>query len=185
MTNTFTLTAQSVEDEPLRRLFKIELGGQGLGLAYELPVANRWSVDLSTGLGGGYHVGNSFGSNNFQYLWVVNDPVMYFKSEAKYHYNRPRRLRNGRSLRNNASNYVAFQTKYTTERILGSSTFDQAENPLNNTLLNEIHWGLQRPLGQRFLFNFHLGLGYAFDYDFNSGFVYPGLGLKFSYILFR
>lgn len=181
------LFAQSAEtiEEPLRPLFKLELGGPGLGLAYELPVANRWSVDVSTGLGGGYHVEDDFSGRTFQYLWVVNDPVIYLKSEVKYHYNRPKRLRNGRSLRNNASNYVAFQTKYTTERVFGSTVYDQLEDPLNNTLLNEIHWGLQRPLGQRFLFNFHLGLGYAFDYDFNNGSVYPGLGLKFSYIIFR
>lgn len=182
-----SLFAQSAEtdEEPLRRLFKMELGGPGLGLAYELPVANRWSVDVSMGLGGGYHIVNSFNSYKFQYLWVLNDPVIYLKSEVKYHYNRPKRLRRGKSLRNNASNYVAFQTKYTTERVFGSTAFDQLRDPLNNTLLNEIHWGLQRPLGQRFLFNFHLGLGYAYDYDFGNGGLYPGLGLKFSYILFR
>lgn len=182
-----SLLAQSVEttEEPLRPLFKIELGGAGLGLAYELPLADRWSIDVSTGLGGGHRIEDDFSGRTFQYTWVINDPVIYLKSEVKYHYNRPKRLRKGRSLRNNASNYVAFQTKYTTQRVFGSTVYDQLREPLNNTLLNEIHWGLQRPLGQRFLFNFHLGLGYAFDYDFNNGSVYPGLGLKFSYIIFR
>lgn len=178
------LFSQDTEEEPLDHLFKVELGFQGVGLAYELPLSDRWSIDFSSGLGGGYYITNQAGIN-IQYTWIINDPVIYVKSEAKYHYNRPKRLRKGKSLRNNASNYLAFQTKYTTERVFSSSIASQIEDPLNNTLLNEIHWGIQRPVGQRFLFNLHLGLGVATDYDFNNTSAYPGFGLKFSYILVK
>ncbi len=183
-----SLFAQSALPEaneaPLRPLFKVELGFQGVGLAYELPVADRWSVDFSTGLGGGYYVRNTSG-REIGYLWTINDPVIYLKSEVKYYYNRPKSLQRGKSLRNNAGHYLAFQTKYTTERVFTSNTFDQLEDPLNNALLNEIHWGIQRPMGQRFLFNMHLGLGVAVDYDFRASSIYPGFGLKFSHILFK
>ena len=184
--STLTAAAQSAEEsQSLHHLFKIELGFQGLGLAYELPLSGRWSLDLSTGLGGGYHVGNSYRGHSFQYQWIINDPVMYLKSKVKYNYNRPKRLGRGKPLRNNASNYVAFQTKYTTERVFNRRVADQFTDPLNSTLLNEVHWGIQRPLGQRFLFNMHLGLGIAVDYDFNNSSVYPGFGLKFSHILMK
>ncbi|MGB3849967.1 MAG: hypothetical protein WA958_08360 [Tunicatimonas sp.] len=178
------LLAQSAEVAPLARQFKVELGFHGLGLAYELPLADRWSIDLSTGLGGGYHVGGYGLQDGFNYTWIINDPVMYFKSEVKYVYNRPKRLARGKSLRNNAGHYVAWQTKYTTERVFGSTVYDQLEDPLNNTLLNEVHWGIQTPIGQRTVFNFHLGLGVAADYDFGSSSVYPGLGIKFSRVIF-
>lgn len=102
------------------------------------------------------------------------------KSEFKYYYNREKRERKGKNNLNNSGNYIAFQTKYNTKIFSLSKT----ELPLENTLLNEIHWGIQRSLGGNWLFNFHTGLGYTRDLDFSDASIYPALGIKFSYKLF-
>ncbi|MCC9136462.1 hypothetical protein ACFSKU_06385 [Pontibacter silvestris] len=174
--------AQSIEvDEfaELTSMTKLELGLQGIGLGYELPFNNKWSANLSAGLGGGYYIY----SDGFHSSWIINEPVAYFRSEFKYTYNRVKRLSKSKSVINNAGNYVAFQATYTTRRVFNSNEWNNFADPLNRTLLNEIHWGMQRPLGQKFLFNFHLGLGYAADFDFDYGQVYPAIGAQFGYVL--
>lgn len=50
--------------------------------------------------------------------------------------------------------------------------------------MNEVHWGIQRSLGKKWIFNTHIGLGYARDFKLDSGTLYPAIGIKFSYKLF-
>jgi len=183
----FSLNGRAQHAEPapsanLDKLLKIELGLHGVGLSCELPLNYRWVIDLSTGLGGGYYVSKTDVSR-FNSSFIINDPVAYFKSEFKYYYSRSKRLSKRKQIRNNTGNYIAFQSKYTTRRVFNDNDWDRIYSPLNRTLLNEIHWGIQRPMGQKFLFNFHVGLGYASDFDFKSSWTYPALGVKFAYIL--
>lgn len=175
-------TTENKESAALEHILKLELGLQGGGLGYELPFGNKWSVNLSAGLGGGHYIESSNYAKSFHSSWIINDPAAYLKSELKYTYNRVKRLSKSKSLLNNAGNYVAFQTKYTTRRVFGSNAWENAYEPLNRSLLNEIHWGIQRPLGQRFIFNMHLGLGYALNFDFNNSQVYPAAGVQFAYV---
>ncbi|ARS34241.1 hypothetical protein [Pontibacter actiniarum] len=167
----------------LESMSKIELGLHGLGLAYEVPLSARWSANLSAGLGGGYAIEQNDFENGFNSTWIINEPVAYFRSEFKYTYNRDRRLSKSKSILNNAGNYVAFQVKYTTNRVFEGNDYSFLEEPLNRTLLNEAHWGMQRPLGQKFIFNLHLGLGYATDFDFDNSQLYPAAGVQFSYVI--
>jgi len=176
-------TEEATSSVALDKLLKLELGLHGLGLGYEVPFAEKWSVNLSGGLGGGYYLENSGNANDFNSSFIINQPVAYFRSEFKYTYNRRKRLIKSKSILHNTGNYVAFQTKYTTNRVFRSNAWEEMINPLNRTLLNEIHWGIQRPLGQKFIFNMHLGLGYATDFDFNNSQVYPAAGVQFAYIL--
>ncbi|MEJ8804009.1 hypothetical protein [Pontibacter sp. H249] len=175
----FKVSAQSIkpltEPSELISITKLELGLHGVGAGYEIPISKKFTVNLSAGLGGGY----SIYGNDFRSTWVINDPVAYFRSEVKYIYNREKRYGKGKAMLNNSGNYVAFQTKYTTARISGRKDFD----PLNKTLLNEMHWGIQRPLGQRFIFNTHIGLGFGADFDSGSKTIYPAAGLQFAYII--
>lgn len=172
----FDDTVQSVK---LERIARLEAGLHGIGVGLELPFSEKWSASLSTGLGGGYSVY----AEHFQSTFIINQPVAFFKSEFKYTYNRSKRLSKSKSLLNNAGNYIAFQTKYTTRRVFGSNAWDEFNDPLNRTLLNEAHWGIQRPLGKKFIFNFHVGLGYAADLDYVDSQVYPSAGVQFAYVL--
>ncbi len=158
----------------LQKQFKLDFNFMGAGISYEIPLAKKWTVDLSAGIGGG-----STSAKDFK--WVLNSsPALYLKSEFKYIYNRDRRSEKGKNNTANSGNYFAFQTKYTSKRLSKSST----ETSLQNTLLTEIHWGMQRSLGDKWLLNVHFGAGVLRDLDLNDGALFPALGLKFSYILF-
>lgn len=174
--------AQPAEAGHLNELVKLELGLHGGGLVYEFPLSRNLLMDVGAGLGMGYAVHGG----GFRATWVINDPVAYFKTNFRYMYNREKRALKGKSVIHNTGNYVGFQAKYATTPVFNNSNnWDQRYNFLSRTLLSEFHWGIQRPLGQNFLFNLHLGLGYAHDFDFNMGSVYLAVGPKFSYILLR
>jgi len=153
-------------DIELQKQFKIDFNFMGSGVSYEIPLAKKWTVDLSIGIGGGSTSGNDF-------VWILNSsPALYLI------FNKRRgKVKNNT---NNSGNYLAFQTKYTSKRF----SKNKREAPLHNTLLTEIHWGMQRSLGDKWLFNVHFGIGVLRDLDFNDGTLFPALGLKFSYILF-
>lgn len=178
---------QPAEADHLNELVKLEFGLHGVGFAYEMPLSSRFLVDFSAGLGMGYAIQRgAYYTDSFKSTWILNDPAAYLKSDVRYIYNREKRLAKGKSLRNNTGNYLGFQAKYTTRRMFNnSSDYMRIVDPLNRALLSEVHWGMQRPLGENFLFNLHLGLGYAHDFDFNNGSVYPALGVRFNYILLK
>jgi hypothetical protein len=77
---------------------------------------------------------------------------------------------------NNSGNYLGLQSKYS----FGNANYFE----LNRTLLTEIHWGIQRPLSNRFIFDMHLGLGFIYDFDFTSASISSTFGLRFGYIMF-
>lgn len=180
--------AQSNEDQTptqLVNMASVEAGLHGMGLGYEHVFTDKWVVNLSTGLGRGYFIDDPAFYNGFSSSFIINQPVAYFRSNFKYLYNREKRLSKGKGILNNSGNYIGFQIKYTTRRVFGSTEWDQSRDPQNRTLLNEVHWGIQRPLGQNFLFNFHLGLGFGADFDFKNSQLYPALGLQFAYVFWK
>lgn len=164
----FTQDNSSLEDQ-----FKIEFFFTGLGVSYEMPLSQKWLLDMGAGIGGGVDERESYPS-------VSDTPAPYFKSEFKYIYNRERRLAKGKRIENNLGNYIAVQTKYTARRF----TENDIENLSYNALLAEVHWGTQSSLGGNWLFNFHIGLGILRDLDNNNGLMSPTIGLKFAHKLF-
>lgn len=162
------------QEETLRKQFKAEFNFLGIGASYELPISEKWVLDAGIGFGGGV-------DTNDGYVWEFNSSLAFYsKAEIKYYYNRKKRQKKGKNNSNNAGNYFAIQTKYFSKR------FSETENiePLTNSLLTEIHWGLQRSLGDKWLFNFHVGLGALRKLDEDRGLLSPAIGLKFSYKLF-
>ncbi len=177
---TLSFSAFSQEEPELQPMFKTDFNFAGLGLSYEVPIAKKWTIDLSAGIGASANVRSSY-----EVRWDLNrSPSAYFKSEVKYNYNFKKRYKKGKNVANNSSNYLAFQTKYITSRFDNDPYLFTA----NNVLASEVHWGLQRSLGGNWLFNFHTGLGIAKDFDLGNQKsltnLYLALGLKFSYKLF-
>jgi hypothetical protein len=135
------------------------------------------TMELSLGAGGGYEIAE----NNFSYTWNILDPAFYFSANPKFYYNRQKRVEKNRRSDLNAGNYVGFKIKYTTIAI------DEAPGIYDAILMN-IHWGLQRAMGKRWLFNAHFGGGYAVDAtDLNkiNGTLYPAVDIRFSYVFSR
>ena len=152
---------------------KVELGFQGMGVGYEIALGGKTLIDVNAGLGGGYTV-----NTGVNYEWGFIDPAFYAITEFRYYYNLPKRLSKNRNMGNNAGNYVGAQVKYATSEIFNIAT----NISLHNTLLTEVHWGIQRNLGKKFLFNLHLGLGYAYDYYWDTGGLYVAFGVKFGFM---
>jgi hypothetical protein len=158
----------------LENQFKLEYNLLGAGVSYEIPISEKFLFNLGLGVGGGV-------DNSESYVWEFNSSLAaYFKGEFKYMYNREKRLKKGKSIENNAGNYIAFQTKYFTRRFSEDINF----SPLQKAILNEFHWGLQRSLGGNWIFNFHVGFGFLRNIDKDYNLISPVIGLKFSYKLF-
>ena len=94
----------------------------------------------------------------------------------RYYHNFQRRIDRDKNVSGNSGNYIALQSKY--------SFGDDSDLELSKTLLTELHWGIQRPLGKRFIFDLHIGLGYLSDFDFDDGSLSPTFGLRFGYKIF-
>lgn len=96
-------------------------------------------------------MGSNIQGNSVEYIFELGVPTPYFKSELKFIYNFQKRITKEKNTLNNSGNYIGLQTKFSFGN-LGYSN-------LNQTLLTEIHWGIQRALDKRFILNTHVGLG--------------------------
>lgn len=155
-----------------KHIQKIEYNLFGIGINHEAPLNNILILDTGLGLNAGYTA-----TNKIKYEKDFLNPCFYIKSELKYYYNRPKRIKRGFSTENNSGSYFAIQTKFSTKRL-----FDYKET-LSNVLLYEIHWGIQRTIYENVLFNFHIGLGHVNDFTTHGGSNYAAIGVRFSYIL--
>lgn len=179
----FSQTQEIAQPAGLISMTKLEAGLHGIGIGYEIPLGQTFTIDLSAGLGGGYSIEDEAYANGFRSTFILREPAAYFRSRVKYTYNRAKRAIKNKSMLNNTGNYVSFQTKYATNRVFETNEWNAIATPINRTLLNELQWGMQRPLGQRFTFNAHLGMGYAYDFDFRNSQAYPAAGLQLAYII--
>ncbi|TXD52423.1 MULTISPECIES: hypothetical protein [unclassified Polaribacter] len=162
------------QEENLQKQFKAEFNFLGIGASYELPISENWLLDIGAGVGGGVEDGDG-------YVWELNSSLSFYsKGELRYYINRKKRAKKNKNNINNSGNYFGLQTKYFSKRFTENSGLD----PLTNSLLTELHWGLQRSLGDNWLFNFHVGLGALRKLDEDRGLMSPAIGLKFSYKLF-
>jgi hypothetical protein len=154
----------------LKSLTKLDLGLQGLGLTFEPRIGRTVTTEFSAGVGGGY----SIGDESFDYEWQIFNPAFYFSATPKFFYNRQKRIEKGKSVKLNSGNYFGLRVKYTTESI------DPQPN-IRESLLINLHWGLQRSISNRFSLNAHIGAGYAQDLNSQIGTIYPAADFKISY----
>lgn len=157
---------------------KIDFGFQGLAIGYEAGLNDNLALNTSAGIGGGYSSKDFPTGREVGYSFELGDPTLHALAELKYFTNQEKREERGKRTSLNSSNYLAYQIKY------AASNESQADN--NESLLNEIHWGFQRRLGEEsnFLFNMHLGLGYLYDFEFKDGQLVPTVGGKFAFKIF-
>ena len=156
----------------LTSLTKIDLGFQGIGFTYEPRLSNKMTIDLSAGSGGGYDIAEGY----MNYIFELRRPAFYFSVTPKYFFNRNRRSNQGKSTSLNSGNYIGLRLKYITPN-------DRRTDLTRNSVLTNIHWGIQRAIGNAWTLNSHVGIGYATDIDNNFGTIYPAIDVKLSYIL--
>ena len=154
----------------LSNVSKIDLGFQGIGFTYEPRINNAMTIDLSAGFGGGYNIGEGF--IEYQFL----KPALYFSATPKYFYNLKKRVKKGNTILHNSGNYVG-------ARLTFNTPLHNKSDIIRNSILTNIHWGIQRAIGKKWSLNAHIGVGYAHDIDYDFGTIYPAIDFKFSYVL--
>lgn len=166
-------SAQSIEAAAgLSTLTKLDFGLQGIGFTYEPRISKKITADLSVGAGGGYDIGEG----HIDYRLEMLHPAFYFSLTPKYFYNQSSRTAKGKTTSLNSGNYVGLRLKYVTANI-------NVNDLTRNSVLTNIHWGIQRAIANKWTINSHAGIGYAQDVDYNFGTIYPVLDFKISYIL--
>lgn len=153
----------------LSGLTKLDLRLPGIGLTFVPWIGNSVTTDLSFGFGGGYNIFE--GSLDYD----VIKPALYFSATPKYFYSLKKRINKGRTVQYNSGNYIGVRLKYNTP-------LHKKSDIIRNSILTNIHWGSQRVIGNRWTFNYHIGIGYAHDIDYGVGTIYPAIDFKFSYI---
>jgi hypothetical protein len=153
-------------------LTKLDFGLQGIGFTYEPRLSNKITVDLSLGAGGGYDIAEGY----LNYRSELLHPAFYFSVTPKYYFNRNSRNIKRKTTLLNSGNYIGVRLKYVTPNNRGNDF-------TRNSILTNIHWGIQRAIAARWTFNSQAGIGYAQDIDYNFGTIYPALDFKISYIL--
>uniref|UniRef100_UPI0039A4B0C7 hypothetical protein n=1 Tax=Ornithobacterium rhinotracheale TaxID=28251 RepID=UPI0039A4B0C7 len=166
----YTQAQEKTQDTSLENLAKIGIFIDHIQLGYELPLGQKYLLNLAVGAGGA----NIIEHNSFEYHLGNNYYGLYGKIQAKYYFNRERRVAKGRSLINNAGSFLGLQTKWNNN---GNKEYT------NPTWLTDVHFGQQVPLGQKFLFNYQVGLGYGRDLETTEHLVYPAFSFNFSYVI--
>lgn len=167
-------------------ILKAELGPNGLGIGYELPLGNGYLAEMNIAVGGGLYV-NSVPDGREVVFTYYPGPSVQLNTGLRKYYNLNRRREKGRKLANNSGNYFGAKIKYSSRGLTSvnpENYLGPVPNTLNDVLVSEIHWGMQRNMGERFIFNLHLGFGYIQDFDSNLGAFSPTFGFKFGYKIF-
>lgn len=168
------LFGQGTPDTRLVTLARFDLGHLGIGFTYEPRITDKMVIELSGGAGGGYNLSGG----TFYHVWKFVQPAFYFSATPKFYYNRQKRFDKGKSLLNNSGNYLGLRVRYTTPGV-------GPDDDLRDTGLINLHWGIQRPIGEKWTFTTHVGLGYAQDLVSRNGMFYPAFDLRFSYIFLQ
>lgn len=171
-----SLFSSSQKTKPqLHPLTKLELGLQGFGIGFERKLGHLSTVDLATGMGtGGYDIE----PGSFTYVVHPFRPIAYFSITPKFYYNLGKRLRKDKSTEANSGDYIGVRIKYATKGI--------GDTESSNTLLFNVHWGLQRTIAKWWVINSNFGGGYAVkatELNKTGGSFYPAFDLMFSYLL--
>lgn len=155
----------------LENLYKVEVGLQGISVGSEIPINDKFLADVNLGWGGI----TDFWNTGISYEWSNHSNSIFARAQIRYYLNRKRRFEKEHSLKNNSGTFLALQSKF-----LFSGAEYNSPN-VGKSWLNELQFGQQLPLGNRFIFRYSVGVGNASDLDYNQNKVYPSLGFALGY----
>ncbi|MDY6025640.1 DUF3575 domain-containing protein [Bergeyella zoohelcum] len=158
------------EKNALKQHLKAEFSLINLSLDYDLPLSEKFLLNLSAGVGGA----NLFSNNRAEYRLGNGYSGQFAKVQARYYLNREKRAEKGKSLVGNAGSFVAFQSKF---------NWNGGKEYIGEALLNDITFGQILPLGKRITFKYYVGAGYGYNLKYNQGMVYPAISLSFGFVI--
>ncbi|WP_300597725.1 hypothetical protein [Niabella sp.] len=188
---SFLLLMANAQQASVRSLAKIEAGPGGIGFGYEAKLAATFTLDANIGVGGNYEIKD----HSFSYVFASSKyetPALYLNINPRFYYNIAKRASRDRNTSLNGANYFGVKVKLV-------APFDT--DYYTGTSLINVHWGIQRNIGGKWLINTHAGLGYAVSqvqtstiyYNSNGSNTvirhpspssfYPAIDIKFAYVL--
>ena len=138
-------------DVALSKTGKVELFFDKIGIGYEYPLSNNLLLGKE---------------NEKSYNGI------YLKGQVRYYFSRENRAKKNRSLVNNAGSFWGVQSKF---------NFNGNKDYIGKVLMTDVHFGQQLPLGNHFVFRYHVGLGYAKNFDYQYTSLYPAINVAFGY----
>ncbi|HEY0355184.1 MAG TPA: hypothetical protein VGC29_03210 [Flavisolibacter sp.] len=142
-----TVQAQDEFEPVTKSQFTADLGFSGLQLGAELKTAKTHTIQFRTGLMPMLYY-DIYDMKGIQLANSISASVEY-----RIYYNFLKRLEKDKDIRNNGANYFGFLFMYISEPVTG----EPSQQVLWPSLMTGPVWGFNRPLGERFNFNFTLG----------------------------
>ena len=153
----------------LKPLTMVDVSLISAGITHQAVIGDKFLIDFSGGIGPGYDIAE--GSHSVVFL-----PALYGSVTPKFYYNLSKRVGNGKSADRNCGNFIGTRVKYSLPLFVDS-------DKIRNSLLINGFWGLQRPLGAKWIFSGQAGAGYSLDIENNFGTIYPAIDFKCSYLI--
>ena len=153
----------------LSNIYKLNAGPEGVSVGFEGRLSPVTTINLELGIGGNYSVQEK----SYAYQWNFITPAYYFSVIPRYYYNIKKRAAKGKKTILNSGEFFGVKLKYAS---------DDADlyNAYGSALLVNMHWGLQRAIGKRILFNTYVGVGYVKNNSSNLGMLCPSFDMKFA-----
>jgi len=144
-----------------KSVFGIQTGVLGLWVHNESRLADKFVLRTELGFDAGIWANSFYDQTGF-----LMAPV--FVVEPKYYYNMAKRLEKGRSVSDNAANYLSIKTSYHPDWFVVSN-YD------NINVISDISvipsWGIRRNLGKHFNYELGLGLGVRYIFAKQAGYL--------------
>ncbi len=153
---------------------KLNVNLVGFSASYEARLARRFTLNLEAGAGYSFYYGNSYFGEDFGYALAP-----FVAAENRYYYNLEKRERKGKSIRNNAANFLSATLRYDMVPVAYEDLYNNPRISLRPA------WGFQRSIGRRFSFETLLGWSIRYDTQLKEWEHSPAVNFKLGYFLWR
>jgi hypothetical protein len=144
---TFFAISSIVSAQDYGTFYKIETGINGMGLALEIPIANKLTIEPAIGVGPSYSLNGDDDAltGKMGWRWALIEPSFHGAVYGKYFYNKNKRIDKNKSLRNNSGNFIGVKVKYVSKSLSTPQYY-------SNTILANLNWGGQFNLGRHWIY---------------------------------
>lgn len=180
----FATFAQAQEDSPAptvaRSINSLQFNLGGLFYVHERALNDELALHLEAGIHGTGYYSNNDGNVNNNYFALR--PILIVEPRA--YYNLAKRARKGKTTNNNSGNFFGIALDYQPDFQLFST--NPSVTP-KSTVSFTPRWGMRRQLGQRFDFEFTIGVRSVFYKERGESRIRrarhhtPSVGLRFGY----
>lgn len=176
---TILINSGTLHSQGLQMLPTVGLGSKGIDFSIEIPIAKKFIIEPTIGLGPSYDFSDRDGV--FPKLgthWALTKPSVHLSANSKFFFDRARRLRKGKSLLFNSGSFIGAKVEYVTKPLTNDKFHGQT-----NTLLASLNLGVQSNIGRYWRYSFSFGLGYGRNLEYTYGTFYPAADIKVGYVL--